>query len=178
MWLLEVNKSPAIAVSGNEDRQVKLPMLNDLLDVLGVQRTAAARLADRREEESKEQLSFGMDRAAPLYGRRASQSQRSSPTHTRQSSVTGSGRRGALSNVGCWTAIWPTNERETELNDSVSDERMKADRQPALLLSRYQQAIVDTIKQQKAQHRRQSLTAKDTHESQSSITQHAAALFC
>jgi len=39
LWLLEVNKSPAIAVSGDEDRQVKGAMLNDLLDVLGVQRT-------------------------------------------------------------------------------------------------------------------------------------------
>ena len=162
LWLLEVNKSPAIAVSGEEDRLVKGAMLNDLLDVLSVQRstaTVAGGGLGRREEveESKEQLSFGgVDRAAPLYGRRASPSQRSSPSHSRQSSVLGVSQKGVLSDVGCWHAIWPTNARETELNDSVSDERMKSDRQPALLLSRYQQAIVDTVKQQKALHRRHS----------------------
>ena len=164
LWLLEVNKSPAIAVASDEDRQVKLPMLNDLLDLLGVQRQAEAAVgvgALRREEECKEQMSFGGgERAQPMYGRRSSLSQRSSPAHSRPASSVGVEQRGVLKDVGCWHPIWPTNEREAELNESVSDERMRADRQPALLLSRYQQAIVDSVKQQRAQHRRQSLGAK------------------
>ena len=173
LWLLEVNKSPAIAVSGEEDRLVKLPMLNDLLDVLDVQRSLAeVGSGVGREEESKEQLSFGVDRGVPLYGRRSAPvSQRSSPVHSRQSSMAGVVQKGALNDVGCWHAIWPTNERETELNEIVSDERMKAEKLPALLLSRYQQAIVDTVKQQKAQHRRQTSTIKETHAACSDIGQ-------
>ena len=181
LWLLEVNKSPAIAVSGDEDRQVKVPMLNDLLDVLGVQRSAAVgavrRREEGREEESKEQLSFGVERAVPLFGRRASQSQRSSPVHSRQSSVADMGQKGALSDVGCWHAIWPSSKREVELNESVSDERIKADRLPAVLLSQYQQAIVDTIKQQKAQSRRHSRIANDSHATYSNVGQHADTFF-
>ena len=181
LWLLEVNKSPAIAMTCDEDRQVKVPMLNDLLDVMGVQRstkvsapvTAVDAAGERREEESKEQLSFGVERAAPLYGRRrASLSQGSSPAHSRRASSTGGVQAsGALKDVGCWHAIWPTNEREVELNDSVSDERMKADKQPALVLSRYQQSIVDTVKQQKVQHRRHTLSAKEAYRNDSHVGQ-------
>ena len=174
LWLLEVNKSPAIAMSCDEDRQVKLPMLNDLLDVLHVQRAAPVTAVHSRteREESKEQLSFGVDRPAPaLYGRRSvSLSQRNSPVHSRQSSTTAE-QKGAMRDVGCWQAIWPSNEREAELNEGVSDERMKADRQAALLLSRYQQAIVDTVKQQRTQHRRQLSAAKHSHATYSNIGQ-------
>ena len=165
LWLLEVNKSPAIAVSGDEDMQVKLPMLHDMLDLLGVQRQAEGGVAvQRREEECKEQmLCGGVERAAPMYGRRSSLAQRGSPAHSRQASSVGGEQKGVLKEVGCWHPIWPTNEREAELNEGLSDERMKADRQPALLLSRYQQAIVDSVKQQKAQHTRQSLVAKQAY---------------
>jgi len=93
--------------------------------------------------------------------------------------VVGAAQKGALSDVGCWHAIWPSNEREAELNESVSDERMKADRQPALLLSRYQQAIADTVKQQKAQHRRHSQTAAKTYANHpTDAGEDATALFC
>eukprot|EP00474_Spongospora_subterranea_P010246 CRZ10704.1 hypothetical protein [Spongospora subterranea] len=34
-WLIEVNSSPALAVSCEEDQQVKIPMLNDLFDSIG-----------------------------------------------------------------------------------------------------------------------------------------------
>jgi len=34
-WLLEVNASPSIRVSGDVDRKVKIPLLNDVLDILG-----------------------------------------------------------------------------------------------------------------------------------------------
>jgi tubulin polyglutamylase TTLL2 len=37
VWLIEVNSSPAIAISNDEDAQVKYPVLNDLLDLIGFQ---------------------------------------------------------------------------------------------------------------------------------------------
>ncbi len=62
-WLLEVNRSPAMAVSSNEDLAVKTPMLTDMFNILeldervlktGAAIGAAAAAAAGPKSESKD----------------------------------------------------------------------------------------------------------------------------
>ena len=48
--------------------------------------------------------------------------------------------------LGCWRPLWPTTLREVELNERVSEARMRHERLPAVVVAIYQQAIVDTAK--------------------------------
>jgi len=49
-WIIEVNASPAIAISGKQDTDVKIPLLNDLLDAVGF--PAAACLAQTSSSDN------------------------------------------------------------------------------------------------------------------------------
>ena len=131
LWLIEVNRSPAIAVAGAEDRDVKLPMLSHLLDIVGLPAVAAEAEAKEASQERK--------------GRRSA---KVSPLHSRRSSWESGATDGVLSTLGCWSALWPATAAEAEVNAAVSEQRVRGEQQPALVMSRYVQSIVETVKRQ------------------------------